>query len=440
MNIQPFNRSHITRRQLERQLDNHSEAARVLDKFTGDNVGDLSRTLSHRIDKHTGDLRLRAGLTAGLSAAALAAGAFNLGLGLAVGAVAGVTGFASMVSLTRRIAAQDGLAAVNELAAKTEKSLVEERPDGSVVDRRFLDQHLFHAPQEVRGANGDVLSRSIRVEYSWAGGPQQELTAAEDVRAGTVTLRGELGEGTFPGSIHLPTASEPELSIKRTDQQGLNPELVIIPHSDCRVRITDGDLQHASRRDYSGMATTDGLIFLKNNQLAVQCPVSPNFMGHLSYPRDGVPFDLGHGVQVECRLDAPALEPLQVVELEGRLPVVKASFQYLTFAQAGQNVTIADERAGTSWSVPGSLTPEGDVLMTQGDLSVRQTFEWDKGVELQVGDTFIHHQEGHPPTADTLGIATAVAALDDGSYSIGLRSGSARIRPAVTLEQLGGSP
>lgn len=444
MNIQSaasFNRGHITSRQLLRQ---EPQLEKLIDDLRGDTVADLTEALKSRVQDHASGQFACTCWAAGIGVAGLAASALNHPwLGLTLFAGSGIVGYNAFSNARSKNQAQNGLTRLNQAAEKTEQALLQPGADGTVVDKRFLDTSRFHSPQEVR--RGDqVLSRSVEVEIGW-GQHSEKFSATADVAAGTVTLRGSEGEGTFPGTLELPTHENQRVSIVRTDQNdacGYSQPTLSVSLRENRPRLTlaKGESQLTA---YRGRGLGDGVVLMWDNQghnLAVKGVINSAHLSDSWNEATTPTFNLGDGVSIKRRLDVGPLSPLQAVDVKDKMPVVGALYDQryqkdlqVSYDAAAGTVTCGDR------TVKGKLTDEGKIIMQQGDARVAQTFV-DSTISLKVRhggeDATIQHPWGGPPVARVFEEKVPCEAQDDGSYKLQMPGGPIRVEPAYGFKQL----
>jgi len=443
MNIQPsFQRSHITRRQLVRH---EPKLEKTLEKLQGDTVDVLTNHLDSRIKEYASGQLVCTGWASAFGAAGLIAGTLNYPwLGMGLGVTGGIIAYNAFSNNRSKNQAQGALDRINSAAEKTEQALLQAGPDGTVVDRRFYDERRYHDPQEVR--QGDqVLSRSVNVVVG-NHLHSETVSIRADVAAGTVTLSGSQGEGTFPGTLELPTFTNQKVRVTRTDEKPLGydqAELEFTRHWDQKLSLTKPNALLTP-----GRGVGDGLVLMFDGQgrsAAVKTVMPSGFLANSWNEKDAhtVTFEAGQGVKVHKRLNLPEMTPLQVVDLKDRMPVVGATFElYRKKIDIGYDAAqgLLSLSNGTSqWQVPGKLTDEGKLIMQQGEARVAQSFEANE-VHLKVRqggeDATIDHACNGAPIARVFEEKVPCELQDDGSYRLEMPFGVISVKPAVSLKQL----
>jgi len=441
-----FDRNLISSRQLKRA---DPEAASLVDSFGfSDTVGAMKTDLKERVeDAET--RRSWMGLSlAGVGMAALAVASVNPLVGLAVASLGtiffgpGLLG--AQVDVNQSRAQEHRL---DELAERTEQSLLKTEADGTVSDRRFIDRKCLLEPVEV-SRDGEVLKRSVR--YTMDQG--REVSVEADVKAGTVTLKGPEGEATFPGTLELPTPEHPSITIARTDQKvGPYAKTELRLHQDQALELgmVAPDGQQIGTLPKAGDYFGNGYQIVgfddQSRSVAIQSPVASFHLTSGDRERRIMETDVNDGLTIRQRLDFPTLEPLQVADMNGRTAVVGAHFQppyggrfeMKYDAQAGL-VRIDSPETGVS-TVRGELTKDGRILMLQDGNEVAQSFSGTT-VRLHVKsgaeEFHLYQRPSDVPYAKNDEGPLEVRSNADQSFTVKTDAGEVRVAPALTSWQL----
>lgn len=434
-----FQRTHITRRQL---VDQDPEARKLLDHYGGETVGELRQSVDYLERLASGKRDVLSAWAAATGAAALGVGCFNPWIGLALGAVATAPLAAwALVSHSdvNRIRAEGEQ--LETLAESTEENLVQSRPDGTVLDKRFLDLYQFHDPCEV-SRNGQPIERSIRIENR-----DDTLSAHADLSRGTVTVIGSLGSGTFPGTLTLPTVYEPSAIITRTDvnANGFNSsELSFDWHSSVGLNLVNGSQLMGS--DGPSRGIKNGVLVAWNDAgqtAAIKAPLRSEYLENPTDLENELSQELNGKLTLFRRVDVPRLEPLQAVDLKDRLTVsglrfMPTGFNVFHLRPEGENVKITNELTPPV-TVQGSLTEDGRLVMRQGAAEVTQSFE-DLAVRLKVRVGEQEYSVVHELYGEPQGDQRVPVTEQDGVYTIQLSSGPVKVSPAIGLGLLDRRP
>lgn len=440
MKVAAFPRNSLSRRQLLRE---DPQARPLLDKFEGDTLERMQVRKQYVMGEERAGGHWHTGFAVATGAAGLALGAlWTPWAGLGMGVVSALFARQAVKSYGTANAHAGDLKSLDQLAERTQKNLVQPQADGTVVDRRFLETGLFHDAQEV-SKNGQVLTRSVRVEA-------HDVSAVADVPAGTVTVKGPLGESTFPGTLTLPTVDDGLMTVVRTDQeiQGYNRTEMRFD-SDGTL---DLDMRHKNSNWHIGNSVEfrkidDGLIAgldEAGNTIAIQAPLThPKLSGDYWLDRHReVSIEVSWGLTLYKRAEVPKLEPLEAYDLSGE-PLVGGRFH----PHRGNCLEISldrgkvhfDSEATGKWSVPGELQEDGRIRMKQSGLEVYQTLQ-DDIVRLTVeggpAEVTLEDNGNGAPRAECGGNKVSAGRTSNGSYVIDLKSGSITVKPAITLKRL----
>jgi len=438
----PFPRKSLSQRQLLRE---DPQAGQLLERFQGTTVGEMQLYKQRRLDTERGGGHWHTGAAVATGAAGLALGALwtpwaGLGLGVisALFARQAVKSYAAANSHAADLKGLDGL------AERTAKNLVQPQADGTVIDRRFLDQDCVHDAHEV-SRDGKVLQRSVRLEMY----DDEEVTAVADVPAGTVTLQGPLGKSTFPGILTLPTPDSDLTTVVRTDQEihGYN-------RTEWRFDASDGTLDLDMRHGDSDWHIGNSVTFrgLKNgvivgldeagHAIAMKSPVDSHHLWDSEDRNDEVAVPVSWEMLVHKRAQVPKLKPLEAYDLTDA-PVVGGSFRPLGHPAMALKVTPGkvhfDSRAAGGWSVAGQLLDDGRIQMKQGKYQVYQTLT-DESVRLTMeggpAEITLRDDGNGAPEVECGGEKVAASHGPNGAYVVELASGPVKVKPAVTLKRL----
>ncbi len=432
----PFQRTSITRRQL---LTQEPEAARYLDKLESPTLSGLDKELKTRAEGASSDVELNRNLAimAGVTglAVGLIAAAPLIGLALG-GAFGGFLGYLALESGARAQRYELDREGLNKLADKTLQGLVTTAPDGTVTDKRFFDHGEFHEPTEVRRGE-EVLARSVRVELP----DGQVMTASADVPRGTVTVKGPYAEGTFPGTLQLPTVREEEVRITRTDtavDHFKTSEWSIYRNSQAvaqNLQEPDDGERIGTGHQYAHQGLGNGTIVAWNDNdtpFLIQSPLNSYLQRGDGEVTEEVRRD---ELWVFRKVDVPDLGPLEAVAA-GELPVTRAEFQprqsnRIKIEKDGSHLKVTN--LDSTWTVPDAeLGVEGEIRMGQ----TRQVLDG-LAVHLKVGpEISVEHYRHSAPTAEAYGRKCKVKRNDDGVYVVQLPHGPLEVRAAISLEQL----
>lgn len=422
-----------------RQLFEHApEAKRIVDRFDAGydykidtaTAASLAESLRHGAEKSEETRNGAAVMTA-------AAAGFGTLLGLAVGGWAGIAvgavgvlaaGFMGwhaakhlFEGLQRRADADQ---IEGPLAQKAARALVSKQSDGTTVDNRFWNNEHIHNPQEV-SCQGKVISRSL--EYVTKS--REKLTFHEDTARGTVTVTGgDYGEGTFKGSLELPTREQPEGRIHR------QPDGTV-------MRFNDEGEVHIGLEGEDDMQGNlgCGLRLTRDKQgrsILLQAPA--DLEGFVQQKRGELTRGINYNLDLKTTVDVPKLGPLEKAEVREQ-PSGAEFFPLgyevmrLDYDDQRHEVTVSSERAN-SRTVKGDLQSDGRIRMQQGKAEVFQTLEAaDVRLTVKQGkqQVALQHVPGEAPRADV-----PVLQLADGSYELKLKSGPVKVAPALSMDYL----